>query len=221
MAEPRSYARTPRGGGDLNNRRNGPASYARADNFAFVPQDDPLIRNSRAPQSFVAPPPPDYVAVQPAYEAPVAAMHQPQAWQAQHQQRLRKVGEKLAKRYDMTEVRPEDVASVNAAILIVCTLEDSAPELDVQATAKDGYYAIIIKGFNENIDGPNMAEALRPGGHPDANIVGWKINPHTGTLIVRVGMQKNGRPVLEDDGGIMHNGGPKKRGRVDPSDTTY
>ncbi len=127
---------------------------------------------------------------------------------------VRKIGEKLAKRYDMNEVREEDVPSVNAAIYAVCTLEDSAPELDIRPMAKNGYYALIIKGFNEFIDGPNMYMRLIGNPDPKTNIIGYSINPATGTLIVRCGMLANGAPVLEDNNDRDAAPGPQKRQRA-------
>ncbi len=197
------------GGGGGRRGGNGPASFSAQhhqrqdeDDFVFVPRDDPLIRNSRAPQSFIAPPQPEYL--QP---PPLLAQQQQQQPPSAPQARVRKVGEKLAKRYDMSEVRVEDIPSVNATIYTVVTLEDSAPELDIRIMAKQGYYALIIKGFNEFIDGPNMYMALTGNPDPKTNIIGWNINPHTGTLAVRCGMLANGAPILEDNG----DGGNRKR----------
>ena len=209
MEEPRSFARRPRGPGVNNN--SGSASFSRAqqrhipeDNFVFVPKDDPLMRPQQQdePRSMQRP------QLSPLAPAPV------QQQLPQEAVRVIKIGEKLSKRYDTSEVAPEDLSSVMAAIYTICTLETSAPELDISIKARNGYYAIIVKKFNEFIDIPNMYRELFGDPDPKTNIVGGGINPETGVLIVRSGMQSEGHPIIESSGGGGGGGGgPRKRGR--------
>ena len=128
----------------------------------------------------------------------------------------------------MSEVRDDDLSSVNATLLRICKLEDSVPVLDISIKSMRGYYAIIIKNFNEFIDGANCNRQMIEDPDPKmGKVILWGVNPATGSFVVRLAMQGSGNPVMET-AGIRYNqydsvprggdgngggGGQRKRGR--------
>ena len=71
------------------------------------------------------------------------------------------VGEVLSKNYDLTAVDAEDTSSVMATIHCIVTLEDRVPDLDITVNREPGYYAILVRGFDEFIDIVNWHNKVR------------------------------------------------------------
>jgi hypothetical protein len=106
-----------------------------------------------------------------------------------------KVGEVLSKQYDLTTVDPEDRSSVLATIRCIVTLEERVPELDITVNREPGYYAILVRGFDEFIDIVNWHSKVRaaPGrGNKMRLVHNFLGDPGTGILVVRVGMRETG-----------------------------
>jgi hypothetical protein len=112
--------------------------------------------------------------------------------------RIVKVGEVLAHDYDLSAVDEEDRSSVQATIACVATLEQSVPQLDITVNRDSGYYAIVVRGFNEYIDLHNWHERVRvKSASSKMRLVrNFLCNPKTGTLVVRVGMHQSGAPLV-------------------------
>jgi hypothetical protein len=72
-----------------------------------------------------------------------------------------KVGEVLSKNYDLTVVDAEDRSSVLATIQCIVTLEERVPELEITVGREPGYYAILVRGFDEFIDIVNWHNKVR------------------------------------------------------------
>jgi|WetSurMetagenome_2_1015567.scaffolds.fasta_scaffold01048_8 hypothetical protein len=107
------------------------------------------------------------------------------------------VGEVLSKNYDLSAVESEDTSSVLATIHCIVTLEDRVPDLGITVNREPGYYAIVVRGFDEFIDIVNWHGKVRmtsgTGGHNKMRLVhNFLANPGTGVLIVRVGMRETG-----------------------------
>jgi hypothetical protein len=108
-----------------------------------------------------------------------------------------KVGEMLSKNYDLSAVNPEDRSSVLATIQCIVSLEDRMPELDITISQEPGYYAIVVRGFDEFIDVVNWHNKVRMtqgyGTHNKMRLVhNFLANPDSGILVVRVGMRETG-----------------------------
>jgi len=164
-----------------------------------------------------------------------------------------KVGETLASTYDLSCVDEEDKSSVLATITCVATLEvpcclceglghlsDNAsralcrykwakknrmPVLDIIVRREAGYYAIVVRGFNEYINIDNWYERVRvQGGRSGMRLVrNFIANPSKGTLVVRVGMHAAGGTVPFKGGSTPSkhsgiSGGRGKRARDDDDD---
>jgi hypothetical protein len=129
-----------------------------------------------------------------------------------------KVGEVLSKQYDLTTVDPEDRSSVLATIRCIVTLEERVPELDITVNREPGYYAILVRGFDEFIDIVNWHSKVRaaPGrGNKMRLVHNFLGDPGTGILVVRVGMRETGA-VTEPGLPVLPSAiadGARKRGR--------
>lgn len=113
------------------------------------------------------------------------------------------VGEVLSKTYDLSAVEAEDTSSVLATIHCIVTLEERVPDLGITVNREPGYYAIVVRGFDEFIDIVNWHGKVRMtgglGAHNKMRLVhNFLANPGTGVLIVRVGMRETGSAL---DGG--------------------
>jgi hypothetical protein len=107
-----------------------------------------------------------------------------------------KVGEVLTKEYDLSAVDPEDRSSVMATIQCIVTLEDQVPELEITVTRESGYYAILVRGFDEFIDIVGWHHKVRSvtgGSNNKMRLVrNFLSDSATGILTVRVGMRQTG-----------------------------
>jgi len=151
------------------------------------------------------------------------------------------VGEVLSKNYDLSAVDAEDRSSVLATIHCIATLEECMPNLDISVSREPGYYAILVRGFDEFIDLVNWHNKVPPlvplcvpsltsppkvrmtagsGSHNKMRLVhNFLANPSTGILTVRVGMRETGMatepglPTLS----VLMAPGSRKRGHSDGS----
>lgn len=124
-----------------------------------------------------------------------------------------KLGEQLSAHHDLSEVEEFDKPSILALIYTVVTMEEDTPQVTLKVNRQPGYYALIFRDFNCNVD---LIKAYRVlVAEPDPKIppvMTVHFNPHTGSLIVRAsrdGISK--RPVDSID---VRN---KKRFRSDDS----
>lgn len=109
-----------------------------------------------------------------------------------------------------------------ATIQCIVTLEDRVPALDITVGREPGYYAIMVRGFDEFIDIVNWHDKVRMasahGAHNKMRLVhNFLGDPGTGVLVVRVGMRETGvvtEPGLPALQGMLAEGASRKRTRA-------
>jgi len=114
------------------------------------------------------------------------------------QRRKKPTVEKLADMHDVSMCQEIDKPVVRAAIFALCSMEESTPLLSIKVNVMDGYYAVVAKGFIEDIDLDNFYDTFRL--NPPEKIKGMiekvYVNGEGKSVVVRVSMMSTGGEVI-------------------------